>query len=125
MKMPAKLLPHAFISSSSERDIASNRRKGLAIQTFILMLTLLPTQTYCQTSGTDVLQLIADHVNAENIWQMQEDYEAGYKWVAYFHFETPIVNAGVSLSIDLPDYLGITPEGEEGWVSGVYSELVE
>ncbi len=59
-------------------------------------------------------QTVLDKMS-ENINQtVQTDYSNGEKWIAFVHASAIM---GGTIMVDMADYLEITPEGQQGWVT--------
>lgn len=87
-------------------------KNKLIILTFFLVLN----------TGASFSQGILTRIG-EKIPNVEADYYAGKKWLAFFHVDfVPGFSAGMTIWIDMDDYMGITEEGKQGWVTLWFDE---
>ena len=60
-------------------------------------------------------QTILDEMSNLIVSEVQTDYENGQKWIAFIHADNEL--QGGTLMIDMADFLEVSPEGQQGWVT--------
>ena len=78
----------------------------------VVVVLTSANKSQAQSGDVVILRITDEIVNQGNVGQIQTDYNNGEKWVAYF--SATIAGNGLTFSVDLADYLGITPEGQAG-----------
>jgi len=91
----------------------------LGIVTGLIVTLAMFNNATAQSGDVIMFRLEEEIVNQGNVGQIRTDYEEnGKKWVAYFRGSIGEVGSlDLTLAIDLPDYFGITQEGQAGWIT--------